>query len=98
MRMKILVTILIRVSLDSPVGPTENVAVFVTRTGQIPTMAVTTVGSTVGGTGGNTVDGMAILGIMVIVTINVAIGIVRRAIMAKVPRISILGGDNDLPL
>jgi hypothetical protein len=60
-------------------------------------MAVTTEGSTVVGTEGSTVVGMAIHSIMIIVTINVAVSIVRHAIMVKVPLISILGGGSDSP-
>ena len=85
--------------LCSSAGSTMNIAISTTiaMTGAIPTMIGTTEEGTVGGTRGTSVAGMAIHDIM-ITTINVAVGIVRRAIMAKVPLISILGGDNDLPL
>ena len=79
-------------------GSTVTTAIFTATwmTGMILTVTGMVVDGTVGGTRGILVDGMAIPGIMIITTINVVVGIVRRAIMAKAPLISILGGDNDL--
>jgi len=82
----------------SIVGSTKNTTIFtaIWITGMILTGTGMVV-EAVDGIRGILVDGMAIHGIMIITTINVVVGIVHHAIMAKVPLISTLGGDNDLP-
>jgi hypothetical protein len=86
--------------VSSIASSTVNIIVSTTIsiTGVIPTIVGTIVDGTVDGLKENIVAGITSHGIIIIAIINAAELTVRRAIMAKVLLISILGGGNDLPL